>query len=74
MTETPTGTPSGPVIAMPPRRSRWERIQLNARVRVEVEHALQRFVRDNDTTVQNCVELALAEFLTTRGYALGSDQ
>ena len=70
MTETPTGTPIGPMMAMPPsRRSRWERTQLNARVRVEVEHALQRFVRDTHTTVQDCVDLALAEFLTARGYA-----
>ena len=68
MTETPTGTPTAPVIAMPPRRLRWERIQLNARVRVEIEHALQRFVRENDTTVQDCVELALSEFLAARGY------
>lgn len=68
MTETPTGTPMAPVMAMPPRRLRWERIQLNARVRVEVEHALQRFVRENDTTVQDCVELAITEFLTARGY------
>jgi len=37
-------------------------------VRVEVEHALQRFVRENDTTVQDCVELAITEFLTRRGY------
>jgi hypothetical protein len=36
---------------------------------VEVEHALQRFVRDTDTTVQDCVDLALAEFLAARGYS-----
>lgn len=57
-----------PVLAMPPKRSRWERVQVNARVRVEVEQTLQRFVRDQDTTVQDCVELALAEFLAARGY------
>jgi hypothetical protein len=44
------------------------RVQVNARVRVEVEQLLQRFVRDNDTTVQDCVDLALAEFLKVRGY------
>jgi hypothetical protein len=58
--------------AMPPRRARGDRlplrVQVNARVRVEVEELLQRFVRDNDTTVQDCVDLALAEFLTLRGY------
>src|SRR5262245_9079504 len=56
--------------AMPGRRSRWERVQVNARVRVEIEHVLQRFVRDHDTTVQNCVDLALEEFLAARGYPL----
>ena len=63
MTET-----DGAPITMPPRRSRWERVQVNARVRVEVEQELQRFVRDQDTTVQDCVELALMEFLGARGY------
>lgn len=58
-----------PAMAMPPRRARWERVQLNARVRVEVEQILQRFVQEHDTTVQDCVELALMEFLSTRGYA-----
>jgi hypothetical protein len=55
-------------LAMPARRPRWERVQLNARVRVEIEHVLQQFVRDHDTTVQSCVDLALEEFLTARGY------
>jgi hypothetical protein len=57
-------------LAMPARRPRWERVQVNARVRVEIEHVLQRFVRDHDTTVQNCVDLALEEFLAARGYPL----
>jgi hypothetical protein len=56
------------VVAMPPRRHRGERVQLNARVPVEVEQRLQRFVRDYDTTVQDCVHLALVEFLNARGY------
>src|SRR5215467_7140077 len=65
------GTVRAPVaLAMPARRSRWERVQVNARVRVEIEHVLQRFVRDHDTTVQNCVDLALEEFLAARGYPL----
>ncbi len=55
-------------LAMPARRPRWERVQVNARVRVEVEHVLQQFVHDHDTTVQSCVDLALEEFLTARGY------
>jgi hypothetical protein len=59
-------------LAMPVRRPRWERVQVNARVRVEIEHVLQQFVRDHDTTVQSCVDLALAEFLTARGYPPGS--
>lgn len=58
-------------LAMPARRSRWERVQVNTRVRVEIEHVLQQFVRDHDTTVQSCVDLALEEFLTARGYAPG---
>jgi hypothetical protein len=53
---------------MPPRRSRGDRVQLNARVPVEVEQRLQRFVRDYETTVQDCVHLALVEFLNARGY------
>jgi hypothetical protein len=63
-----TETGGVPMLAMPPKRSKWERVQLNARVRVEVEQLLQRFVRDQDTTVQDCVELALTEFLAARGY------
>jgi len=59
-------------LAMPPRRPRWERVQVNARVRVEIEHVLQRFVRDHDTTVQSCVDLALEEFLSARGYSLAA--
>jgi hypothetical protein len=55
-------------LAMPARRPRWERVQVNARVRVEIEHVLQQFVRDHDTTVQSCVDLALEEFLRARGY------
>jgi hypothetical protein len=58
-------------LAMPARRPRWERVQVNARVRVEIEHVLQQFVRDHDTTVQSCVDLALEEFLTARGYGPG---
>lgn len=60
----------GPVPAMPARRSRRARIQLNTRVRVEIGQVLQRFVDDHDTTVQDSVELALTEFLATRGYPL----
>jgi hypothetical protein len=55
---------------MPARRHQWQRVQLNTRVRVEVEAMLQRFVTDHDTTVQNSVDLALTEFLTARGYPL----
>src|SRR5262245_56028800 len=53
---------------MPAPRSRWPRVQLNTRVRVEVEQLLHRFVDDHDTTVQNSVDLALVEFLAARGY------
>jgi hypothetical protein len=45
-------------------------VQLNTRVRVELEELLQRFVNDNDTTVQSSVDLALVEFLAARGYPL----
>jgi hypothetical protein len=45
-------------------------VQLNTRVRVEVERALQRFVDDHGTTVQSSVDLALVEFLSARGYPL----
>jgi len=62
------GGPPGP--AMPARRPKWDRVQLNTRVRVEVEQLLQRFVDDHDTTVQNSVDLALVEFLAARGYVL----
>jgi hypothetical protein len=57
-------------VAMPPQRPRFERVQLNTRVRVEIEQMLQRFVVDNNTTVQSSVDLALAEFLAARGYPL----
>jgi len=59
-------------VAMPPPRPRFERVQLNTRVRVEIEQTLQRFVVDHDTTVQSSVDLALAEFLEARGYRLPS--
>lgn len=61
-------------LAMPARRQTWRRVQLNTRVRVEVEQTLQRFVDDNQTTVQSSVDLALAEFLTARGYPLPPSQ
>jgi hypothetical protein len=63
---------AGLVVAMPARRSSWPRVQLNTRVRVEVEQLLQRFVIDHNTTVQNSVDLALTEFLTARGYPLAA--
>jgi hypothetical protein len=60
---------AGPAIpAMPARRHQWRRVQLNTRVRVEIEQLLQQFVIDHDTTVQSSVDLALAEFLAARGY------
>ncbi len=67
-----TGTGLGP--QMPAPRERWRRVQLNTRVRVEVERALQRFVTDHHTTVQNSVDLALVEFLAARGYPLPAEQ
>jgi hypothetical protein len=57
-------------VAMPPQRPRFERVQLNTRVRVEIEQTLQQFVIDHNTTVQSSVDLALAEFLAARGYPL----
>jgi hypothetical protein len=68
-----TGT-QGAGLAMPERRARWRRVQVNARVRVEVEQLLQRFVDDNQTTVQSSVDLALVEFLAARGYQLPADE
>jgi hypothetical protein len=65
---------SQPRLAMPARRSGWGRVQLNTRVRVEVEQMLQRFVDDNDTTVQSSVDLALVEFLAARGYPLAAPE
>ena len=59
---------------MPARRSRWARVQLNTRVRVELERLLQRFVDENQTTVQSSVDLALTEFLAARGYVLHHDE
>src|SRR5262249_31669390 len=64
----------GTGLAMPERRSRWRRVQLNARVRVEVERLLQRFVDDHHTTVQSSVDLALVEFLAARGYRIPADE
>ncbi len=66
--------PEQVVLAMPPRRSAWARVQLNTRVRVEVERLLQRFVDDHHTTVQSSVDLALTEFLAARGYPLPSHE
>ena len=63
------GQGDGP-LAMPARRHQWQRVQLNTRVRVEVEALLQRFVTDHETTVQSSVDLALTEFLAARGYPL----
>ena len=61
-----------PALAMPARRRQLSRVQLNTRVRVELEELLQRFVADHDTTVQSSVDLALVEFLAARGYPLPS--
>ena len=57
-------------LAMPARRHQLQRVQLNTRVRIELEQLLQRFVTDHDTTVQSSVDLALVEFLAARGYPL----
>ena len=57
-------------LAMPARRQQLSRVQLNTRVRVELEELLQRFVADPDTTVQSSVDLALVEFLAARGYPM----
>jgi hypothetical protein len=57
-------------LAMPARRRQLPRVQLNTRVRVEIEELLQRFVTDNDTTMQSSVDLALVEFLAARGYPM----
>lgn len=62
-----------PTLAMPARRRQLPRVQLNTRVRVELEELLQRFVADHDTTVQSSVDLALVEFLAARGYPLSDD-
>jgi hypothetical protein len=59
-----------PALAMPARRQQLSRVQLNTRVRVELEELLQRFVADHDTTVQSSVDLALVEFLAARGYPM----
>jgi hypothetical protein len=60
-------------LAMPARRQQLSRVQLNTRVRVELEELLQRFVADHDTTVQSSVDLALVEFLAARGYPMPGD-
>ena len=62
-----------PALAMPARRRQLSRVQLNTRVRVELEELLQQFVADHDTTVQSSVDLALVEFLAARGYPLPGD-
>ena len=59
-----------PALAMAARRQQLSRVQLNTRVRVELEELLQRFVADHDTTVQSSVDLALVEFLAARGYPM----
>ena len=61
-------------VAMPPQRSRYARVQLNTRVRVEIERLLQRFVDEHNTTVQSSVDLALMEFLAARGYPLPTSE
>jgi hypothetical protein len=63
-------TAGTPAAVLPTRRHREPRVQLNTRVRVDIEQLLQRFVADRQTTVQSCVDLALVEFLAARGYAL----
>src|SRR5262249_52344511 len=62
------GTVRAPVaLAMPARRARWERVQVNARVRVEIEHVLQRFVRDHDTPARSCAVPARGDSLPAGG-------
>ncbi len=63
-----------PTLAMPARRRQLSRVQLNTRVRVELEELLQQFVADHDTTVQSSVDLALVEFLAARGYPLPGEE
>ncbi len=65
---------SGHHVVMPERRVRPPRVQLNTRVPVDVERLLQRFVVENETTVQSSVDLALVEFLAARGYVVTSGE
>jgi hypothetical protein len=54
---------------MPVRRPRRvPRVQLNTRVRHDIDELLVRFVAEQSATVQDTVDLALKEFLAARGY------
>ena len=57
--------------AMPVRRApRIPRVQLNTRVRHDIDQLLVRFVAEQSATVQETVDMALTEFLAARGYHL----
>jgi hypothetical protein len=63
-----TGTTGPP---MPARRPRGvPRVQLNTRVRHDIDQLLVRFVAEQSATMQDTVDLALQEFLAARGYHL----
>lgn len=59
-----------PGIPMPPRRGATRRRQLNVRIRPEVSTALGRFLADRPSVVQDVADMAIAEFLSIRGYWL----
>jgi hypothetical protein len=70
------GTPGGTGTKEPPmparRPHRVPRVQLNTRVRHDIDQLLVRFVAEQSATVQDTVDLALQEFLAARGYGLGN--
>ena len=64
---TAPGTNPKPTdLPMPPARQVEVRIPIGARIRLQLSERLRNFVRDQDVTMQDTIELAIDEFLSRR--------
>jgi hypothetical protein len=65
---SPVEVPGGQEITAPPKRhKRVVREQFNTKIRTDLRARLDRFVEDQESTLQDVTEAALAEYMDRRG-------
>jgi hypothetical protein len=55
-------------LPMPASKQTTPRVSMSTRLRADLSDALQQFVVDHRVKVQDCMDLAVEEFLSRRGY------